>query len=61
MTWAEWVASAYNTDGYTVVHYGEGDVIAGPNGSFIVLVGEFVFQSPEDVIVANQAYEVPNF
>ena len=61
MTWGEWVASSYNTDGYTVVHYGEGDVIAGPKGSFIVLVGEFVFQSPEDVIVANQAYEVPNF
>lgn len=61
MTWGEWVASSYNTDGYTVVHYGEGDVITGPKGSFIVLVGEFVFQSPEDVIVANQAYEVPNF
>ena len=63
MTWAEWVASSYNTDGYTVVPYpyGEGYVIAGPNGSFIVLVGAFVFQSSEDVIVANQAYEVPNF
>ena len=57
MTWEKWVASSYNTDGYTV----DEDVVCGPYGSFIVPVEGFVFQSPDDVILANQAYEVPNF
>ena len=59
MTWGEWVASSYNTDEYTVDD--DGDVICGPYGSIIVLVEGFVVQSPDDVILADQAYEVPNF
>jgi hypothetical protein len=63
MTWGEWVASSYNTDGYTVRYHDDlGDVVVcdfciitirGANG--------YIYPSPEDMVLANQEYILPNF
>jgi hypothetical protein len=63
MTWGEWVASSYNTDGYTVRYHDDlGDVVVcdfciitirGANG--------YIYPSPEDMVLADQEYILPNF
>ena len=62
MTWGEWVNSKYNTDGYSIQYNDEDSFVGGPEGGAIVIQGEtYVFQSAEDVILADQEYKLPNF
>ena len=52
MTWAEWVDSEYNTDGYVK----SADVISNGDGMFVKLNGNSIFGS--DVIVEGASYEL---
>ena len=63
MTWGEWVTSSYNTGGYTVQHYDDlGDIIRYGYSVIAILVEDgYVYPSPEDVILADQEYILPNF
>ena len=64
MTWGEWVASSYNTDGYTVQHSDDlGDIVLSDEFAIITIQGAngYVFPSPEDMVLANQEYILPNF
>ena len=64
MTWGEWVASSYNTDGYTVQHYDDvGDIVVSDDFAVITIQGAngYVFPSPEDMVLADQEYILPNF
>ena len=63
MTWGEWVASSYNTDGYTVRHYDDlGDIVVC-DFSIITIQGAngYIYPSPEDMVLADQEYILPNF
>ena len=63
MTWGEWVASSYNTDGYTVQHYDDlGDIVVC-DFAIITIQGAngYVYPSPEDMVLADQEYILPNF
>lgn len=55
MTWAEWVASAYNTDGY----YSQYGAIWERNGEYVVAPNLISSSSviPTDTITANEAYD----
>ena len=64
MTWGEWVASSYNTDGYIVQHYDDvGDIVVSDDFAVITIQGAngYVFPSPEDMVLADQEYILPNF
>ena len=63
MTWGEWVASSYNTDGYTVQYYDDIGVIVSCDFGTITIQGAngYVFPSPEDMVLADQEYILPNF
>ena len=63
MTWGEWVTSSYNTVGYTVQHYDDlGDIIRYGYSVVAILTEDgYVYPSPEDVILADQEYILPNF
>ncbi len=63
MTWGEWVASSYNTDGYTVQYYDDIGVIVSCDFGTITIQGAngYVYPSPEDMVLADQEYILPNF
>ena len=63
MTWGEWVASSYNTDGYTVQHFDDvGDIVVC-DFAVITIQGAngYIYPSPEDMVLADQEYILPNF
>jgi len=54
MTWAEWVASEYNTDEYGIG--GDDDYITGYRNGYYVADSSNVGVDPTDLIIANEHY-----
>lgn len=59
MTWAEWIESEYNVDGYVVSEYYDGSYYVHPAGEDWVAVRDTQFdgfEEPTDEIIADHTY-----
>ena len=58
MTWAEWVESEYNVDGYVItqVHWDDFNVVGVPNDYWAIADGGDSYVACTDEIIANHTY-----
>ena len=55
MTWGEWIASPYNTDGFFIDDEYKG-LVATADWMYVSLPGSYSEVYPGDTIIANMAY-----
>ena len=58
MTWAEWVESDYNVEGYVIAHWGGTNVVGVPNEDWAITDGGYPnYVEYTDEIIANHTYD----